>query len=319
MRSAASGQRTAGRMFRFSLYVIPYTLCAVSFAAAAPDAFIQDGFGARGPALAGAYTALADDVDGIYWNPAGLGRMQQPEISSMYSPNQLQVHRSFVATAVPIRSWGTWAAGWYHLGSSGIELTNETQPIGFDNFSNDAYYLSWGRKMNSRLTIGATAKNLAFSFASSKLSGWGADVGALVRMPPLKAGVLFQDVLQTHLTGNSLSGGGASEDVPRRVRLGLALTWPEEGFSPESVWSFPVRFNVAVDGVLSTTSEEPPQGFPGVEVWIVEHVAFRAGWIAQVGPTWGAGIKFSRFSFDYALLIDPNLTNQSRFSFGLTF
>ncbi len=37
----------------------------------------EEGFGMRALAMGGAYTALADDYSGIYWNPAGLGSVKK--------------------------------------------------------------------------------------------------------------------------------------------------------------------------------------------------------------------------------------------------
>ena len=37
----------------------------------------EEGFGTRALAMGGAYTALADDYSGIYWNPAGLGSIEK--------------------------------------------------------------------------------------------------------------------------------------------------------------------------------------------------------------------------------------------------
>ncbi len=40
----------------------------------------EEGFGTRALAMGGAYTALADDYSGIYWNPAGLGSIEKTGI-----------------------------------------------------------------------------------------------------------------------------------------------------------------------------------------------------------------------------------------------
>jgi len=40
----------------------------------------EEGFGTRALAMGGAYTALADDYSGIYWNPAGLGSVEKTGI-----------------------------------------------------------------------------------------------------------------------------------------------------------------------------------------------------------------------------------------------
>jgi hypothetical protein len=74
---------------------------------------------------------------------------------------------------------------------------------------------------------------------------------------------------------------------------------------------------VSVDGRFPLEGEEKPEGFPGAEVWISDLVAVRAGWMNQIGPTWGAGLKLKRFRFDYAILVDPELANQHRLAFSI--
>jgi len=45
----------------------------------------EEGFGTRALAMGGAYTALADDYSGIYWNPAGLAAIDKSGISAELS------------------------------------------------------------------------------------------------------------------------------------------------------------------------------------------------------------------------------------------
>ncbi|MFQ6614509.1 MAG: OmpP1/FadL family transporter [Fidelibacterota bacterium] len=51
----------------------------------------ETGFGTRALSLGGAYTGLADDFSAVYWNPAGLGQMDQAqfysELSHLKYPN----------------------------------------------------------------------------------------------------------------------------------------------------------------------------------------------------------------------------------------
>lgn len=45
----------------------------------------EEGFGTRALAMGGAYTALANDYAGIYWNPAGLGSIDKTAIHAELS------------------------------------------------------------------------------------------------------------------------------------------------------------------------------------------------------------------------------------------
>ena len=41
----------------------------------------EEGFGTRALAMGSAYTALANDYSGIYWNPAGLASLEKSGIT----------------------------------------------------------------------------------------------------------------------------------------------------------------------------------------------------------------------------------------------
>ncbi len=52
----------------------------------------ETGFGARALSMAGSYTAVANDYSAVYWNPAGLGQIEQSqfytELSNLTYPNK---------------------------------------------------------------------------------------------------------------------------------------------------------------------------------------------------------------------------------------
>ena len=45
--------------------------------------FLKIGIGARGVAMEGAFTTLANDGTALYWNPAGLAQIDETEILAM--------------------------------------------------------------------------------------------------------------------------------------------------------------------------------------------------------------------------------------------
>ena len=47
--------------------------------------FMSTGTGPRALGMGGAYVAVAEGSISSYWNPAGLGRLEYPEIHLMYS------------------------------------------------------------------------------------------------------------------------------------------------------------------------------------------------------------------------------------------
>src|SRR5690348_6207186 len=76
------------------------------FPAAAQDtgaAFLKIGVGARPIAMGSAFTAQADDVNAIGWNPAGLGRMQRSELSATHTEWLSDLRYDFLGAALPTR------------------------------------------------------------------------------------------------------------------------------------------------------------------------------------------------------------------------
>jgi hypothetical protein len=49
-----------------------------------PDAFALPGIGARPMGMGGAFIGLSDDVEAVYYNPAGLGNLIQSGVTAMY-------------------------------------------------------------------------------------------------------------------------------------------------------------------------------------------------------------------------------------------
>jgi opacity protein-like surface antigen len=61
----------------------------------------EEGFGTRALAMGGAYTALADDYSGIYWNPAGLGSIKETSIYAELSHMQFSNDALYMGNLTP--------------------------------------------------------------------------------------------------------------------------------------------------------------------------------------------------------------------------
>src|ERR1700730_6994694 len=66
--------------------------------------------GARAIGMGEAYTAQADDVSSLYWNPAGLAILNQSQASFMYNQNIQDVTYSHLAVATPLENGGLGAS-----------------------------------------------------------------------------------------------------------------------------------------------------------------------------------------------------------------
>ena len=82
--------------------------------------FLKIGTGARPAAMGGAYTALADDVNALYYNPGGLAQLKMRELGATHTEWLLGSRFDFIGYAQPTKI-GTFGLGVTRLSSGKIE------------------------------------------------------------------------------------------------------------------------------------------------------------------------------------------------------
>ena len=126
--------------------------------------FLTIPVGPRAVAMGGAYAAAADEITSIYWNPAGLGFLQEREVFLTVVERPLDIRYTYGAVAVPV--WenrlvlGTFLSV---LNSGDQEITTEFQPEGTGAYYS-AYSLSAGGAVaynfSDRFSAGLVVKNV---------------------------------------------------------------------------------------------------------------------------------------------------------------
>jgi len=137
----------------FAYYLRPFFIFA---------AFEDIGVGARPVSMANAFTAVADDVHSVYYNPAGLAGLTKYEVASSYGKlfwgltDNSNIGVSFLAGAVPVSP----LRGVVGFGINQLKLDNL--------YREDQYILSYGREINygwlGRLGLGSSLKILSHKF-----------------------------------------------------------------------------------------------------------------------------------------------------------
>ena len=152
--------------------------------------FLEIGEGAKPAGMAGAYTALANDVYSIHWNPAGLGKLTCQEISTSYLSYIVGINSGCLSYALPTSGGGLGLSVVYLDGGKIPETTN-THPLGDDS----AYYrpqdiamiLSYGRKINHRLSMGMNLKGIYENIHGYTAHGLAVDLGTIYEASSLKS------------------------------------------------------------------------------------------------------------------------------------
>ena len=129
--------------------------------------------GARPLGLGGAYTAVANDANAIYWNPAGIPMLQRQEFTTMYSDlNGIGLTQSYLGYVLPFTDNQAAAVDWMHLGFDDSEL----------GYRDDSFNLAYGLRLPWDISVGAKMKYLDRDItldgtSHGKSSGFGLDFG----------------------------------------------------------------------------------------------------------------------------------------------
>jgi hypothetical protein len=102
-----------------------------SFVGVRAAEFLEIPVGARGIAMGSAYSAVTDDISSIWWNPAGLGFLENREVMVTVVDYTLDLVYSYAAGAVPLADGNIVVGGFFgYLDIPEMEMTSITQPMG---------------------------------------------------------------------------------------------------------------------------------------------------------------------------------------------
>jgi len=310
----------------FKKYINLFIFLAFASPAAADvtgiDAFLREGIGARAQGMGGAQAAMDSDLSHLFWNPAGLATLSGPSLLGQWSPSPLETSSLMAAYGQPLGPV-VGALGWTENRSADIELTDGAGAVtGHRDFSNRQVSFSVANaSLSPYISQGLSIKYIQTRFKPYEASGLGFDLGVQGRWRFLRAGVNWQDVGDTRLSGDGYAGGNVEEAIPSRLRAGIALALkPGPLQRPAKVFPIGVSFNLAADALMPLRSGRDRTVYNyGSEMWFEERLALRAGWNDDQGLAFGLSLKAAWLRFDYALLLSEEFSPVSRFTTNIFF
>jgi hypothetical protein len=252
-------------------------------------AFLRLGVGARAIGLGEAYTAIADDASGIYWNPAGIGRMTSGQFQAMYSIMSFDRRHLFGGSVQPVGEAFTVGFGVINFGVENIDGRDAVgNPTGTFEDSETAFMLAVSKKVGF-FSFGVTGKYLHHTLFQNSANGFSFDAGILLQfLDAVSIGVVAQDV------GGQLKWNTASslkETLPISYRGGLSI-------SPNSI-----PITLAVDAT-KVQQEKTVQVNSGLEVRLARYFGVRGGYNNDKQYAFGGFVRIPSSSvnlqFDYA-------------------
>jgi len=246
--------------------------------------FLKIGIGARASAMGDAYTAIADDASTVYWNPAGLARLQGNILAFHHSawPAELDLNQGTYVFSVGFIP-GMLAVHARALTMDPVLRTDTTHPEGDGTFfdaGSVSFGVSYGRSFTDKFSAGITG-----NFVQETL----ADIDATTAT--FDFGVLYDTGFRSLRIGMAISNIGAemqfiedSVKMPIMFRLGSSVKLLAAG--PHAVLS-------AVE--FSHPPDNAERGNFGSEYGFRDFFFLRGGYkfnYDSEGLTAGAGVKF---------------------------
>ena len=279
------------------------------------------GAGARSLALGGAYVALSEDATAVYWNAAGLARLERGEVQAQHTEQFGGIVNNDLLTFVlPTRAGGL-GVGITRVSVDGVRITrleDEGRPLGPDNrpevastagTSDHVLYLGFGKTIRPRWSVGSTIKIVWRNLVVGSGSGFGFDAGLRFdASPDLTAAIVIRDLTRTSISFDT----GSRDKISPSLLAGLAYR--------KAVLSGTFTSSVSVHLNEDVASEESSQAQKlGLEYAHKNGLAFRLGLNGRQF-TAGGGLRVARrFGVDLAFLEDADLDNTFRISASVFF
>lgn len=249
--------------------------------------------GARPAGMGNAFVALADDVNALYWNPAGLTLQKHMELGFMHA-NELE------PTSGP--SIGTdflgWTSGHGQYGAAGIAFLRQ----GLSDIQQErTLSLSYGYAINTFTRVGVNLKSMAVVVSPQ---------GRFFPDPALQddstqaIDLSFVHIITPHLRVGGLArnflgrlGHVDRQDIEKTYRAGMAYKLRTHLIDEDYLW---FTFDVFTKNDIDDTAGLTIKNAIGAEYQITPWLALRAG--ADDGRfSGGVGICALGLSIDYAI------------------
>ncbi len=255
--------------------------------------------GARPDGMGQAFSAVADDINTLTFNPAGLANIRLPEVGYGHESFVADIGYDFVGAAVPTGEAGVFGLGYIGMGTAPFNSTANAAaaPVAAQD---RAIIAGWGKSFYD-VHVGVGVKYIMRQIDTVQGSGFGFDLGVRYRVFPY---------LTVAASGLNIGPGikmASVEPLPTVLNFGGAWTALEESNH---------LLNFTSDISYNIITNTPRWGF-GAEYWYKNTVAIRCGYLANSideGFSAGAGVQVSFVQLDYAFQPFNTLGSVHRFS-----
>ena len=296
--------RRSGRRALFTVNLLLGVLAAVD-AQNSTYTFLLNDVGARSAAMAGSFVSMRNDVNTIFYNPAGLATVIRPQVSFGYLKNLLDINSGYVSYAQDLSDIGKIGFGINYVNYGTFDETDAlANKIGTFSAGDLDVSVGFATEFEENLYYGFAGKFIYSSIADVSSSAIAADFGILYFIPganPMTIGASILNIgtqLNPYLT--------TRESLPLDVKVGASI-------KPEHL---PLLLSVDLHE-LNETQDNLVSHFKmfsiGGEFTMSKELRFRFGYDNErhqdlelgtssglAGFSFGGGLVLETLRFDYA-------------------
>jgi hypothetical protein len=261
--------------------------------------FLKIGIGARAVAMGSSFVSVADDATAIYWNPAGVARIQKSVISVNHTSWLADIN---FTQAAYIFHFGFLPGS---IGISARSLYLDAQPIttvfrpdgeGTQYDAGDmAVGLTYARSLTDKFSAGISANFVQETLATYKASAMVFDFGTLYNTGyrSLRIGMAIQNI------GSDMTFQTTSVKMPTVFRVGMSMNLYESA-----------DHMLLTSGDFSHPPDNRERASWGVEYGFKEFFFMRGGYQYKYDlESYSAGLGFK---------VATSLNSEARFDYAYT-
>ncbi|MCZ6677289.1 MAG: PorV/PorQ family protein [Candidatus Poribacteria bacterium] len=294
----------------FAILLYPYTVAEGADihdnAGTRAMTFLKIGVGAKAISMGESQVADANDLYASYWNPAGLVRVQRPQLGLMHNEWFEGINHQFIGFVQPLGSAGTLGGSLIYLSFGELDKRDETgKELGTFRPYDMALILSYARRFTSALSLGVNAKWVREKIDTESAQVVAFDIGGLYAVPNSSLSLGFN---AQHL-GTKAKFVEESFSLPVNIKVGAAYKLLEDAFTIAADVNRPSDNDLTVGLGMAFTASEL--------------IHLRTGYKYKIGGndlgtesglTGGVGFTIEGFQIDYAFVSFGKLGPVHRFS-----
>ncbi|MFC2048885.1 PorV/PorQ family protein [Elusimicrobiota bacterium] len=252
--------------------------------------FLKFGTGARPIGMAGAFTAISDDINALYWNPAGISMINSSELNLMHNEAGENIRHEYAAFAKQeprLRGAVGTSISYFSVRDIQGYDSNGVKTSLLDS-SSLAVGLSYSFLPYQDTSLGATLKFIDEKLHNKSATAYAFDLGILWKTPV--QGLQFGAVLKN--AGTGLKFISEKSPLPMTFNMGLSQSFDILGYS------------TIISAETVFPSDYKSHFLFGLESTAYRILSIRAGYNTSddldSGIRLGGGISGKNLSIDYA-------------------